>query len=108
MRIEEIRFLPRAFHPEEGLGLYVPGPYWVYQCTVLEAWDQVEAALPTLSRRADFTTKMLWEEKVWNSFPFGKRLALGRCIRYFADRLMLPYLLLNPERKSGTKKYLRT
>lgn len=108
MTFEDIKFVRRGGSLAVDLGLYLPGPFWVYHHTVLEAWVQARTSLPTLNRLADFKTKMLWDERVWNSFPSGKQLALGRCIRYFADNDMLPYQLLNPGKKTGTKRYRRT
>jgi hypothetical protein len=50
------------------------------------------------------TAQTLYDDPEWSRLRFGRRIAIGRCIRLFADRKMLPIRVMNPKAK-GTKKY---
>lgn len=50
------------------------------------------------------TAKSLFNDPGWDRLSFGRRIAIGRCLRYFVDQEFLLLGLLNPE-STGTKKY---
>jgi len=53
------------------------------------------------------TARTLYDDPDWSELRFGRRIAIGRCIRLFADREMLPIRVVNPK-ATGTKKYQHT
>lgn len=68
------------------------------------AWQTFRAAIGGADWSKQQTAKSLFNDPSWDRLSFGRRIAIGRCLRYFVDQEFLPLRLLNPE-STGTKKY---
>jgi len=70
-------------------------------------WQKVTASLPTLMPGKRYTSKQIFADSLWNDFPTGRRIALGRVLSYFVEQGMLPLRLVNPN-KRGPRRYVLT
>ena len=84
-----------------------PGGYWVPKRYFELMWESALKQLPILDWSKDQTAETLFGGKErWLSHKVGGRIALGRCLKYFADNEMLPIKVANPKKK-GKRKYTR-
>ncbi len=104
MNFEKIQFQTRTGRGTTSLGLYVTGNNWVPKARLIQMWDQAQRMLPLLDWTYPKTTKSFFEPEAWKGIKRGHRIALGRCLRYFADHQLLPIRCINPK-KTGTKRY---
>jgi|PlaIllAssembly_1097288.scaffolds.fasta_scaffold1066923_2 hypothetical protein len=104
MNFENIQFQTRAGHRGKTLGMYVNGNNWVPKAQFRKMWDRAQEMIPRLDWTYPKTTKAFFERNHWKALKLGHKLALGRCLRYFADHELLPIRCINPEKK-GTKRY---
>ncbi|MBK8106505.1 MAG: hypothetical protein IPK42_13345 [Betaproteobacteria bacterium] len=81
------------------------GRHWIFKWIVEEAFKRARQTLSTSTPGAMHTAQTLYDDPEWSRLRFGRRIAIGRCIRLFADRKMLPIQVTNPKAK-GTKKYM--
>lgn len=104
MKFSDIKFETRSGHRTEMLGIYITGNNWVPKARFVEMWEQALKMIPLLDWMYPKPTKSFFELAAWKEFKRGRRIALGRCLRYFADHQMLPIRCINPDKK-GTKRY---
>ena len=104
MNFNNIKFETRTGRGTTSYGLYINGNNWVPKDRFIEMWEQAQKKLPLLDWSYPKTTKAFFERDHWTSLKPGKKQALGRCLRYFADHELLPIRCINP-RKKGTKRY---
>jgi hypothetical protein len=103
MQFSDIKFDERNGSGAFGLGLTIRG-VWVYKSTFELAWRQSNAVWPTLDPQGEYDAEILNDAELWPDYRIGKRLALGRCIKYFVDHGMLPLYISNSGKK-GKRKY---
>lgn len=104
MKFENIPFTTRNGANGKMLGLRLNGRNWVPKDRCEQMWDRATEVLPLLDWSVPRTTSSFFETEQWKKLRAGQTQALGRCLRYFAEREMLPIYCINPE-KSGTKRY---
>ena len=106
MKFSDIKFTEQGGRNGSSLGLNAGG-YWVAKVRFEEMWPRAKAAMQTLNWSKPQTVVTIFGDKEdWNSHPFGARIALGRCLKYFAAHDMLPIRVANPTKK-GTRKYVK-
>jgi hypothetical protein len=108
MEFKEIKFEMHMSRYWHELALLLSGKYWVPKSDVLLAWNHFSKAGLPEDYRTQVDAQILFgePEAVWKAMKVGKRIALGRCLKYFVDNGMLPLRLANPGKK-GKKKYVR-
>lgn len=106
MRFEDIDFQERSGSKAPGLGLLLPGNYWVHKSHFDEAWKLIHAANPALDWQGEQIAETLCADPDWKYRKCGIRIKLGRCVKYFVDQGMLPLKVANPGKK-GKRKYIR-
>lgn len=104
MNFDKIKYETHTGRGTTSHGLYVTGNNWVPKARFVEMWEQVQKKLPLLDWSYPKTTKSFFEPTEWKGLKRGRRIALGRCLRYFADHQLLPIRCINPHKK-GTKRY---
>ena len=105
-QLEGIQYSVRHGKRGPSVGIQI-GRHWVFKWIVEEAFRRARETLSTSEPGALYTAKALYDDPAWSELSFGRRIAIGRCIRLFADRKMLPIRVINPNAK-GTKKYMST
>lgn len=106
MKFRDIKFDERGGSAKSGLGLFLPGRYWVSKKVFEVAWSQVRARFSALDWQVQHTAESILGETFWKPHKCGQRIALGRCVKYFVDHEMLPLRVANPTKK-GKRKYAR-
>ena len=106
MKFEDITFSQRSRSGKSGLGLVLPGGYWVLKIVFEVAWSAVRPRWSTLDWRVPQTAETLCSDQIWKPRTCGERIALGRCVKYFVTQEMLPLRVANPNKK-GKRKYVR-
>lgn len=106
MNFSDIEFIENGGRYGSPLGLNVRG-YWVQKCLFDLMWQRASETLPTLdfSKKQTIVT-IFGDRELWVSQKFGVRIALGRCLKYFADHGLLPIRVANLNKK-GTRRYVR-
>lgn len=104
MNFNDIQFETRSGRGTTSLGLYLNGNNWVPKARIIEMWRQAQLMLPQLNWSSPKTTKSFFKSDEWKDMKCGHRIALGRCLRYFAEHQLLPIRCIN-QHKKGTKKY---
>lgn len=104
MNFDNIKFETRTGRGRTSDGLYINGYNWVPKDRFIEMWEQAQEKLPLLDWSHPKITKAFFDLAVWKKIKLGRRIALGRCLRYFAEHQMLPIRCINP-RQTGTKRY---
>ena len=88
-------------------GLYLPGNYWVPKRYFDLMWQAANANWETLNWSEKQSAESIFGGKdKWLAHKVGGRIALGRCLKYFADNLLLPIAVANPGKK-GKRFYKR-
>ena len=100
----KIKFEQHSGKFGKQLGLRMSGNYWVPREDVLFAWENATPRVFLLDWTKPVFSKLFFDQDKWNGFPKGKKLALGRCIKYFSTHEMLPIEEANPEKK-GSRIY---
>lgn len=100
----KIKFVRHGGKYGKQLGLRMPGHYWVPREDVLFAWDNATKRIFLIDWYKKVVSKCFFDQDAWSGFPKGKKLALGRCIKYFSTHEMLPIEVANPEKK-GSRVY---
>ena len=101
----KIKFVRHGGKYGKQLGLWMPGHYWVPREDVLFAWDNATKRLFMLDFSQDkVVSKLFFDQDEWSALLNGKKLALGRCIKYFSTHEMLPIEVANPGKK-GSRIY---
>jgi hypothetical protein len=85
------------WHPSRGVGLAMPGRYWVTQVTVRETFKLFWLAARQLESARTHSAEGLVRTAEWADRPRGERIAMGRCFKYFSLHGILPITLANPE-----------
>lgn len=106
MKFSDIPFCESGRMDRPGLGLYLPGGYWLGKKTFEMAWKQVNKGLPAAGGTAKHTARSMCGENFWLDHTFGQQIGFGRCIKYYADQGLLPLTETN-KRKKGSRQYAR-
>lgn len=103
---ERLARLPYQRHAKDGFSYPAIklGRRHVAQCHFEEVWALFWQNVCHLDPARKHTTKAMCNDPAWCDRPGGQRIALGRCISYFATHGVLPITLANPG-KSGPRKY---
>ncbi len=105
MKFSDIKFTEHGGRYGSALGLFAPGGYFVCKRTAELMWQNANEELPKLNWSEEQTAETIFGGKNrWLSYKVGGRIALGRCLKYFADNDMLPIRVSNPKKK-GKRKY---
>lgn len=106
MQFNDINFTEGDGRYGSSRGLRIRG-YWVSKDLFDLMWQSASSTMPNLDWSKPQTVVTLFgDQEEWISYPFGARIALGRCLKYFVDHDVLPIRLAN-EGKKGTRKYVR-
>ena len=105
MNFDNIKFETRTGRGTTSYGLYVNCNNWVPKARFVEMWEQAQNKLHLLDWSHPKTTRSFFDPAEWKVLKRGRRIALGRCLRYFADHHLLPIRCINPHKK-GTKRYV--
>lgn len=105
MNFEDIEFETRQgpWGPSVGIQLGVP---WIFKDIVVETYRRARASDSKLDWSVQQTAESMYSDPDWRYIKVGRRLAIGRCVRFLADNDVLPLRVANPKAK-GTKKYVR-
>ncbi len=104
MNFDNIKFEARTGRGTTSDGLYITGNNWVPKARFVEMWEQAQKKLPLLDWSYPKPAKAFFDPTAWKEIKRGRRIALGRCLRYFADHELLPIRCINPH-KTSTKRY---
>lgn len=85
MKFSDIQYENRSGRSSTTLGLYVNGNNWIPKTRVVEMWERSRLVLPQLNWSHPKTAKSFFEFEEWKGIKRGHRIALGRCLRYFAE-----------------------
>ncbi len=99
-----MRYSKRSVKNGPGTGLDL-GRHWVFEEQFRAAWARLCAGLATADWSKPQTARSLYNDPDWESMKFGVRIAIGRCLRFFVKREMLPLKVINPQ-ATGTKLYM--
>jgi len=106
MKYSDINFTEHNFYYGTLLGFPIRG-YWVTKDLFVLMWRKATEEIPKLDWSKQHTVVTIFgDDEEWQQLSFGQRIALGRCLKYFADQGMLPIRVANPTKK-GTRKYVR-
>ena len=106
MQFSDIQFIEHGGRYGSSLGLNAGG-YWVAKLRFEQMWQRANATIQELNWSEPQTVVTIYGDKEdWLSYKVGARIALGRCLKHFADHDMLPIRVANPNKK-GTRKYVR-
>lgn len=106
MKFKDIKFHNRNESGEPDFGRYLHG-YWVPKSDFERMWRAAIVELPKLDWSKLQCAETLYGTERWLAHKVGKRIALGRCLKFFADNNMLPIQVAN-RRKGGKRKYEHT
>ena len=104
MKFNEINFCESDKPNKPGLGLFLPGHYWVAKKYFELVWRYAALEIPKLDWSQEQCAETIFGKARWKEFDFWEQIRLGRCVKYFVTREMLPLRLANP-RKKGKRKY---
>ncbi len=105
MQFSDIIFTKHGGRYGSSKGLHIRGR-WVTKDLVDLMWLYAPQVIPTLDwSKPHSVVTIFGDREEWLSYPVGARIALGRCLKYFADHDMLPIRLAN-EGKKGPRKYV--
>jgi hypothetical protein len=104
-RLAELPFVSHKDRTGTYPSLKISGRYWVVQGHFDEVWELFWRSAHQLDPTRKHKTQTLCNDPAWHDRPRGQQIALGRCVRYFAEQGVLPITLANPG-KSGPRKYL--
>ena len=104
LQFEGLQYSVRHGPRGPSIGIQI-GRHWIFKWIVEAAFTRALQTLSTSDSLKLHTAQALYDDQDWPSFGFGRRIAIGRCIRLFADRQMLPIRVVNPK-ATGTKKYM--
>ena len=106
MQFSDINFIEHGgkYGAQKGLRI---GGYWVSKDLFDLMWLRAGQTLPKLDWSKSQTAESSFgDSEKWQSHKVGARIALGRCLKFFADQDMLPIQVKN-ENKKGPRKYGR-
>lgn len=106
MKFRDINFYDHSGSDRSGPGLYLPGGYWVPRSDFVLVWNQVRKGLPPVGCTDERTTKSMCGVEFWSPLKCGKKLAIGRCVKFFVANKILPLKLAN-RGKGASRKYVR-
>lgn len=88
------------------IGMFMPGGFWVPKCDIVMAWRNAKVRFESIAWTQKVGADAFFEKQEWKEFPFGKKLALGRCIKFFCVEGLLPIEVANPGKK-GRRYYTK-
>jgi len=104
--LKDIRFEENGGKYGKQRGVFMPGGFWVPQGDVELAWKNASTRYPRIDWDGKVCSATFFDPDEWKGYPFGKQLALGRCIKFFSIHGMLGIEVANP-RKKGKRFYRR-
>ncbi len=81
------------------------GRNWVFQGQVEWTWRLARESMPTLAFLKPLKVQAILNDPLWRTRKFGTRIAIGRCLKLFVRRNLIPLLESNPGKK-GPRKYV--
>jgi hypothetical protein len=105
MKFSDIKYETRSGRRGNAHGIYIKGNNWIPKFQVIKMWEQAQKKLSLLDWSYSKTTKSFFDSAAWKEMSRGHHIALGRCMRYFAEHQMLPLRCIN-QHKKGTKRYV--
>lgn len=106
MKFSDIKFIKDGRPHGSSIGLYLAG-HWVSKDLFDLMWIHASQSLPKVDwSRKQTSADVFGDKDLWVSHKVGRRIALGRCLKYFADRDILPIRVANPGKK-GPRRYVR-
>ena len=106
MKFEDITYVKRTGRHGITLGIYINGRNFVPKFRLVQMREHALMVIDELDWSKPKSAKAFYDIDYWKYFKIGKKLALGRSLRYLADHDMLPIRCINREKKS-TKLYER-
>src|ERR1035437_9807362 len=105
MKFTDIPFVKREGMHGTTFGLFACGKrHWVKRGYFSLMWKTAWNELPKLDWTSPKVTRSFFVAEDWKDFLIGKKIALGRCLKFFVDHDMLPLRVANPDKK-GPRKY---
>ena len=104
MKFADIKFGERGGSRANGLGLLTAG-YWVEKEYFELAWTLIRADDPARDWHGKHTTVSLCNDPTWKNRRVGKRIKIGRCVKYFVNEQMVPLSETN-KGKGGSRRYI--
>lgn len=106
MKLEDIRYIERLDKQHKVIGCYMPGNFWVYRRTMENAWKNIHQNWHNVNWKVKQSAEELIGRDYWSQQPYGGRLALGRCVKFFITHDMLPISLkVANAGKKGKRQY---
>lgn len=107
MKFKNIKFVERNGKYGKTYGLFAcGGRHWVEKRYFRLMWQTALDELPKLDWSRPKVTKSFFAAEDWKDFKIGKKIALGRCLKFFVDHDMLPLRVANPDKK-GPRRYIK-
>lgn len=97
--IRDIKFDERKSKHGIQRGLYMPGHYWVPEAEIKLTWEIANAQLGDIDWTQKVCTETIFTADIWKEFKKPVKFMLGRCLKYFSVREMLPLEVANPGKK---------
>ena len=105
MKFEDIDYYECIRFGKTAIGQHLHG-YWVSKSDFKLMWQYASVAMHQVDWSVPQSAETLYGKARWLDLKVGKRIALGRCLKYFAENDVLPVRVANPKKK-GKRKYAR-
>ncbi len=81
------------------------GRHWVFQGLLEWTLREARESIPTLAFLKPLKVQEILDDPLWRTRKFGTRIAIGRCLKLFVRRNLIPLRESNPDKK-GPRKYV--
>lgn len=79
-----------------GKRIRMPGNNYVPSSDLRAVWQAAFRSIQTIGQQPRFDVSAFFSKIEWHSWPTAKRIAYGRCLKYFCDHKFLPIRVINP------------
>ncbi len=81
------------------------GRHWVFQSLIEWTLREARESIETLAFPRPLKVQQILNDPLWRTRKFGTRIAIGRCLKLFVRRNLIPLRESNPG-KTGPRKYV--
>ncbi len=81
------------------------GRHWVFQGQVEWTLRLARESIPARDFTRPLKVQEILDDPLWRTRKFGTRIAIGRCLKMFSRRELIPIRESNPGKK-GPRKYV--
>ena len=106
-KLKSYKFCNHDWKYGQTIGWFMPGEFFVPLEDIKMALSNALMHIDGIDWTQKVAASAFFDKEDWEGFVFGKRLALGRCIKFFCDEGLLPIKVTNPGKK-GRRYYERS